>query len=162
MANLTHLVSFTSDMGVLIILFLIFFGITFWFGRGIIVAFILSFYPSVLLYLNLPFLDKLMILQGDKLLLLNRGCVFLLLFILITVIINSYVSSLGGLSGGGENLLKASALSLTGVLLVLILSYSVLNLDMLHDFSPSIDALFSSNARLFWWNIVPFVVLAVF
>ena len=58
-------------------------------------------------------------------------------------------------------ILKTAGLSIIGLLLVVLFSYSVVSLESLHSFSPTIDALFSSENGVFYWNIATLALLLV-
>ncbi|MBI4155810.1 MAG: hypothetical protein HY507_01085, partial [Candidatus Zambryskibacteria bacterium] len=71
----------SSDLAVLIIVFLAFFFYGMYFGRNMLVSLILSYYPSVFLFQNFPFIDKLIFLSGNKLVVLNKVVIFLIFLI---------------------------------------------------------------------------------
>lgn len=162
MEYFSKLSSFLSgDFVFLTVLFLAIFGYTMYFGRGKIVAFILSFYPATILYNNLPFLDSLIVLKGDVLITLNKIVLFAILFILLNIITNRYIVSISNY-GKQPSILSNLVLSIGGVVLVVLFSYTTVNLDVIYDPSTTIDALFSRDISVFVWSLVPLALLAMF
>lgn len=147
----------TGDLGFILIFFGIFFFITSYFGRGMIVSLILSFYVSSLVYLLFPFTSKLIFLKGDLLILINNLIIFLVILIPVTIIINRYMSS-----GDYMNYLgffKITLFSIASLVLLVSLSYIIINYDLLHDFSPQVDALYALNGVSFFIFLLPIIVL---
>lgn len=145
----------------MLIFFLIFFAYVMYFGRGMLVSFLIAFYPATILYKSFPFLDKLTVLSGDKLILLNKIGIFLLFLIPLTIIIDRYILSLSDYMAPTV-ILRNIGLALSAVVLIVLFSYSTLNYDLLHDFSPKIDSLFTSNHSTFYWSLAPIALLALF
>lgn len=155
-------ISFLSaDILFILVVFVVMLGYTFYFGKGKIVAFILSFYPSVFIYNNTPFMDKILFLEGEMLLTINKLSVFLIIFIILNIIINRYI----GISYTyykPPSFLSNTILALGGVILVLVLSYSTISLDVLYNPSDTIDRLFGGENTIFYWSLVPLLLLAIF
>lgn len=148
----------SSDLIVLGTIFVLFFLYAIYFGRDRVVAFIFAFYPAVFLYQTLPFFDKLIVLHGDRLILLNKLGLFLLLFIPLNIIIARYIFS-ESYGGGGKHYLRIAGCALASVVLFLVFYYKILNLETLYNFSPAVDILFSGPNRLFWWTLAPLAIL---
>ena len=83
----------TSDIVALGVIFAVFLAYIMFFGRNMMISLILAFYPSTLLYKTFPFIDKLMIVQGERLLIINKGVIFLIFLVPLTIIISRYVLS---------------------------------------------------------------------
>ncbi len=151
--------SFSSDMLFLIVTFIVFSACSMYFGRGRMISFVLAFYPATLLFRSFPFMEKLTILSGDKLILLNHIAIFLLFLIPLNIIINRYIFSASEYSGS-SNIFRSLGLGLLATILLLLFSYQTLNFDALHNFAPGIDNLFSSSNKLFYANLAPLALLA--
>jgi hypothetical protein len=162
--NITHLVS--SDVLFLGIAFIIFFVYSVYAGRNRTVSLVFAYYPAVLLYKNFPFASKLIIAQGAKMIALNKVGVFLIFFIPIYIIISRFIV-IEGLHLSKPNfmqkmhLLRNVGLSLVCLSVLVLFSYTVIDLTVFHQFSPMIASLFSTPMRIFYINLVPIILLAV-
>ncbi|MFA7216651.1 MAG: hypothetical protein WC095_01565 [Candidatus Paceibacterota bacterium] len=145
----------STDIIALLVLFIIFFSYSLYFGKNRIISLILAFYPALYLFSSFPFRDKLIFLQGDTMILINNIVLFLLFLVPLDIIIGRYISSIGY---GGMKYLKITGYSLGLVVLVLIFSYSVVSLDSLYNFGSSVDNIFSNDYR-FWLTLFPLAIL---
>lgn len=150
---------FSSDIGFILALFIVILGMAFFIGRSSLVALILSFYPASLLYKTFPFASKAIFLKGPSLETFNKIGLFLLFLIPIAIIVSRYIFSMTdyGREGGS---LRLFGLSISFLILVVFFSYNVVNYDVLHNFSPQIDAVFNISESQFYWNLAPIVLLA--
>ncbi|OHB13335.1 MAG: hypothetical protein A2Y49_00545 [Candidatus Zambryskibacteria bacterium RIFCSPLOWO2_12_39_8] len=147
-------------MAVLVVLFIIFLAYTLFFGRKMMISLILAFYPATLLYKTFPFIQKLLVVSGDKFLIINKIVIFLVFLVPLFIIISRYISSESSYTGS-SHIIRTVGLAIVGVILILLFSYSTVSLDPIYNFSSSIDILFSTTDRVFWWNLAPLLVLAV-
>ena len=149
---------FSGDILFLVVVCVIFLGYVVYFGRNQAVSLILAFYPALFFYKMFPYVNKLIVLHGEKLITLNQICIFLVLLMVLNFVIDKYVfssSELGGSFGIVYNLLLSFAM----LVLVLVFSYTTVSIDPLYNLSSTIDNLFAGN-NPFWWSLVPFLVLA--
>ena len=158
--KLRGLLPLSSDMVVLAGIFFVFFFYALYFGRNRIISLIFSFYPAVILYQICPYIDKLVILNGEKLILLNKLAIFLIFFLPLNIIINRYIFAESGYSGA-SHIFRTVGFALCALVLFMLFTYTVINLDTLHDFSPTIDTLFNGGSRLFIWYLAPIVLLTI-
>ena len=150
---------FGSDIFVLILLFIFFFCYALYFGKNPIIATILAFYPAQFFYQNFPFMNNLLVLKGDPLLLLNKVLIFLLFLVPMTILIGRYVFQDSGY--GSAHYFRSAAYALAMIIVVLIFDYSVVGLGLVHNFSPTVSTLFSDPTRIFLWNLAPLALLFV-
>ncbi len=150
----------SNDAFFFIAVLAILFVYTMYFGRGRMVSLILAFYPATLLYKSFPFIDKLTFLHGSQLVVLNQIAIFLLFLVPLAVIIDRFIFSTSEYTGS-SHILRTLGLSLAGVIIIVIFSYSTVSFDSLHDFGGGIDSLFSSTAKIFYWNLAPAVLLGL-
>ena len=148
---------FSSDIFILVILFIIFFAYAIYFGKNNIISLILAFYPAQLFYEHFPFINSLLVLKGDSLLILNKVLIFLLFLIPFSILIGRYIFKDSGY--GSMHYVRIAGYAVAMVILVLIFSYSIISLDVFHNFSPSIDVLFTPGNHIFWWNLAPLLLL---
>lgn len=150
---------FGSDIFILVILFLFFFCYALYFGKNTIIATILAFYPAQYFYQNFPFMNSLLVLKGDSLLLLNKVLIFILFLVPLTILIGRYVFQDSGY--GSAHYLRCAGYTISMIILILLFSYSVVSLDSIHNFSPMISNLFTGADRIFWWHLAPLALLFV-
>ncbi|MBA3733027.1 hypothetical protein H0W91_01490 [Patescibacteria group bacterium] len=150
---------FSSDIIFLVSLFILFLAYAMYFGKGRIVSVMLAFYPAALLYNNFPFLNKLLFLHGASLVTLNKVLIFLIFLLPLNIIINKYIFVPLEFSGG-TGMLRTAGFALASLVLFVLFTYTVVNLDTIHNFSPTIDALFKGSDRIFYANLIPLVLLA--
>ncbi|HEY4505413.1 MAG TPA: hypothetical protein VJG67_01865 [Candidatus Paceibacterota bacterium] len=148
----------TGDGVFLLVIFAVFFVYAMYLGRGRIISLILSFYPATLLYNAFPFIDKLT-MSSEKGLVLGKIGIFLVFLIPINIILNRYVFA-ESFYTGTSHMIRTGGLALVTVILVILFSYNTVNFDVLHDFSPGMDIIFSGASREFWWNLTPLAILA--
>lgn len=156
LSQIGHFLS--GDMLFFVVTFIIFFIFTLYGGRGRVISLILAYYPASLLFTTLPFINKLLILQ-DKLLVINKIAIFFIFLVPISIIINSYIFSESAHSGA-SHLLRTAMFGLIMLSMTVMFSYNLVNYNVFHDFSSSIDSLFVPASRIFYWNIGFFLLLA--
>ena len=149
----------SSDIGFLIAIFIVILGLAFFIGRSSLVAVILSFYPSTLLYKTFPFINHAVFLKGETLEVFNKIGLFLLILIPITIIVSRYIFPMSDYARGNSTL-RLVGLSLALLILVVFFSYDVVNYDSIHDFSGQIDTIFTISESQFYWNLAPIALLA--
>jgi len=147
----------SMDVIVLVGLFILFFAYAMYFGKSRIISALFAFYPAQFLFEHFPFMNKLLILKGDSLLTLNKVFIFLLFFIPLNIIIARYIFSDSGY--GSSKMFRIAGFALAGVVVVLLFTYSVVNLDALYNFSSATDVLFSGTDKTFYWNVAPLVLM---
>lgn len=149
----------SGDILFFVVTFILFFVFTLYAGRGRMISFILAFYPASILYKSLPFLDELIFFHTNGLPTINKMVIFLILLVPISIIINRYVFSESEYSGS-SHMIRTAGLALVATVLLVIFSYTVVNFDILHNFSYSVDVLFTPESRIFYWNFGIFAFLA--
>jgi len=149
----------SSDLIILGTIFVISFIYAFSFGRNRTISFIISFYIADFLFQNFHFLNRLIFLQGDSLIALNKLIIFIVIFLPLNIIIGRYITESGN---ARAHIGRTIGYSFAMLILVLIFSYSVVNLTIFYHFSPVIDNLFSDSNMIFWWDLIPIAILAIF
>jgi len=150
---------FSSDIFILIILFVFFFAYALYFGKNTVIATILAFYPAQYFYQNFPFMNSVLLLKGDPLLLLNKVLIFLVFLILLTILISRYIFQDSGY--GSSHYLRMAGYAVAMVILVLLFDYSVVSLSLVHNFSPSVSSIFAGADKIFWWHLAPLALLFI-
>lgn len=150
--------SFSSDIVIIALLTAVFAAYALFLGKDRVVALILSFYPSVLLFKAIPYFKKLVVLNPAN---LQEAFVQVFLFLVIFVPVNYVVLHIvsGEFSFSRiKKVFEAGILGLTATSLTILFSYQVVNLQKIYNFSSGIDKLFTGDA-FFWVLIIPFGVL---
>jgi hypothetical protein len=147
-----------TDIFVLVSIFVVMFLYGLYFGKNSLVSLILAYYPAVFLFQTFPFVEKLTVLKGDKLLMLNKVGIFLLFLIPISIIINRYIFAESSLTKTAHSF-RIAGLALVSLALVLLFSYTVVDLSIFYNFSSTIDGLFANLTLIWVWNVAPLVLL---
>lgn len=159
MGMFTHILNigsiFTRDTVVLLGVFVLFFAFALYFGKNRIISLLLSFYPAAFLYERFPYLAKLLVLQGPQLAVLNKLIIFLIFLIPIDIIINKFIFSDSGY--GSTRLLRIAGFAIAGVILMLVFTYSVVDLSIFYSFSIAIHHTISTY--IFWWTLAPLILM---
>ncbi len=148
----------TGDAAILLGILILFFIYAIYSGRSRIISIILAYYPATLLFHTIPFIEKLVVLEGPTMVLLNKLAVFFVLYIPLNMIIYKYVFAL---DRGSSNFVSSGRLALATLILVLLFSYTTVNLDIIHNFSPIVDSFFQGSVRTFLWNLAPLALMAL-
>ena len=157
---MSNLLNISSDAVFFVTVFVLLFMYTMYFGRGKMVSLILAFYPATFFYNTFPFLDKVIVLYGPQLIVLNKLAIFLFFLVPLAIIIDRFIFSTSEYTGS-SHILRMIGLALAGVVMIIIFSYTTVNFDSLHDFGGGIDALFAGGNSFFYWNLVPIVLLGL-
>ena len=158
--KLRGLIPISTDVIVLAGIFFVFFFYALYFGRNRVISLIFAFYRATFLYQIFPYIDKLIILQGDKFIVLNKLAIFLIFFLPLNIIINRYIFAESGHSGA-SHIFRITGFSLCCLVLFMLFSYNIINLNLFYNFSPTIGALFIGTTRLFLWNLAPLALLTI-
>lgn len=145
----------SGDIAFLAVLFVIIFLCIMYFGRNRMISLVLAFYPAVFLYKSFPYLNKLIFLSGDVGITMNKIIVFVIIFSFVNFVVRKYID----LFSESGSLFQKGASALAVLIIFPLFSYNVISLDLLHNFSSSIDALFNNGNLTFWWNLIPISLL---
>ena len=148
-----------TDIVSLFVVFLVFFFYTMYFGKGRIISAVFAYYPAVLLYNIFPFGEKVLLAQGENLLILNKIGLFLVFFIPLNIIINRYIFA-ESVHIGASHVFRTAGFAIALLIMILLFSHTIVSLDIIHHFSPMINGLFTGTTRIFLWNLAPLVLLA--
>jgi hypothetical protein len=153
---LQSVLSFSSDAMLIIALTTL--GSTYAYikGKEKGISLILSFYPSFLIFSQLPFFREYTASNpASSTEAMTQVGIFLVIFIPIHFILNRFVSA----DFSYSKLRKIGDSFILGLLtagLVLLFSYHVVNIELVYNFSSGIDAFFLGN-YYFWWLLAPFI-----
>ena len=142
-------------------LFIFLLGFGFQYGKNRIFTLVFSLYFAAFISLQFPYTDILLGSRvGDiELTAIIVGLVFVF-FIVIYVVFNRITTVIFP-TNSARRWLEAAILATVTTALILALSYHVLPIQTIHDFSDPIDRLFASDESFFWWLIAPLVALLV-
>ncbi len=144
------------EIGILVVIFLV----VWYVNKDKIASIIFAFYPALLFFLNFPYTTQIMALAKNNTLYesLIRLAIFLLFLIPIYFGLEKIFMVNISYSYGGK-LVKSVILSLVLLSLTTVLIYHILHLNTIRIFSDQITGIIiNSQAFLFWWLVIPFVV----
>lgn len=159
MSYFSNISGLTADLLLIGAVFIIFLLFSFYFGKSRLVSIILAYYPAVLIYNNFPFINSMLVLKGESLLVLNKFLIFAVIITILSIAIGRFIFSESGY--GGSHIWRHIGFALGTTILSLVFVHSVINIDFIHKFSPTIEALFGTSSNIFWWEIAPIIILFV-
>lgn len=157
MSSLLHFSGLTADLIVVGITLLIFFLISLYFGKAKLISLILAYYPAVLLYNSFPYLQSILFAKGESLLILNKLVVFLIILILLSIAIGRFIFSESGY--GGSHVVRHIGFSVAATVLFFVFIHSIITINFIYKFSPSIEVLFGTADKIFWWLLFPLILI---
>ena len=147
------------DLLIIFVLFGLFLGVGFQYGKRRIIALIISLYIASFVYLQFPYIEKILSFDagvfGVTAVVVS---VFSVFFIVLYITVHRVVRASFPLRSG-RRWLEAALLGIFSTTLVLALSYHVIPIEEIYDFSEPIDHLFESTEFFFWWLVAPLVIL---
>lgn len=153
--------SFSLDVIVLAVIGVLLFVYTIYHGKSKMVGALLSFYAAIVLFNNFFFLNNVLLFRNSPgQIIISKLLIFAVFFGLILAAVKRATKSESSL-GGSRGIASAVFLSLSGLILLLVLSYYTIPIEALYDFSPVIDKIFLAKNGVFWWLAAPLVVLFV-
>jgi hypothetical protein len=145
------------DILVLAILFVALAAYAFYFGKNKLIAFILAFYPAILLFQAFPYTENLTFWRGSAdQVVFSKLLIFLVFFILLNVVLLKVVSGEFAYSRSGK-FFQVGILALSGVIILLAFSHYFLPLKGMYTFSSATEKIFAIRDGVFWWFLVPLV-----
>ncbi len=148
------ILSFSSDVVIIVALTAIFASIGLFFGKSRLVAIILAFYPVSLILSTFPYLKSVPQTIFSEI-------VIFLVFYFITFYLFSFILSTQFSYQKIKRFLEAVLLGLTATALTIVTAYHTIDLTSIYNFSGSIDRLFLGD-MYFWWLIIPLGILFIF
>lgn len=156
-----NLLSVSSDVVVILVLVAIGSAIGFFYGKSRIIAAIIAFYPAIILFRSVPFfndvVEKNPTNTGEA---LSAIAVFAVGYALSFMSLKRIISAEFPYSRVKKTIEGILFGGLFASMLVYI-SYQVINLQKIYNFSGGIDKLFVSSV-VFWWLIIPLVLTWMF
>lgn len=147
--------SFSLDVLIITGTFLVLVFFAFQFGKDKIISIIISLYITLLIYLNFPYTD-LVILEGKELI-SNIGIFLVFLFLIYMIVKRMILADFpGDLMHKWFEVIVLGAVATT---LMLAFVYHVLPVFAVHDFSPDVDRFFATSELFFWWLVAPFIAM---
>ncbi len=140
----------TLDYIILIVATILFLIAGLRFGKSVLVAFILSFYPTYLIYSNLSFLDG----KGNTVSLVALALIYVVVYFAARhTIATAFAFS------NTMKYIQALTLSASCTFILLFIDYKILP-NALHNFSKAVDGTFS-GIPMIAWIAVPIVALII-
>lgn len=151
--------STSLDTIILGTIFIVFFIYGYKYGKRKAIALILSFYLSIPLLTSFPYMDKLSFIgETEKAIAYSQIALFIVFTILLNIILGKVLSwELS--SRGVRKFIETVLLSVVSVGVFTAISYHVIAITPIHNFSPQIDSVFASAQMFFLWLVIPFVII---
>ncbi|TSC60832.1 MAG: hypothetical protein G01um1014107_234 [Parcubacteria group bacterium Gr01-1014_107] len=146
----------------MLLLFAFCLGLAFILGKSRMVAFVLSIYPAILIYLQFPFLEKLVFFKRDQFQLFLNNLFIFLAFFLVTFLILSAVTGKSLMYSSRRKPLQLIALSFSLWILVLLLLHQVVALPNITSYLPKTSPYLASGKFFFWLLTIPLVLTLAF
>ena len=142
----------TTDIVLLIAIFIIFAVISFYSGTKLITQSVVSFYIATYIHTNLSqFQDR-----EPREYIIGYIIVFAIVFFLTKRYIKGRKSE-----EKNHRFLEAVLLGLTGTILLLVLNYSILPINALYNFTTPFEKLFTTTVPFGIWLIIPLLLLFI-
>ncbi|MFT5179505.1 MAG: hypothetical protein ACI9GH_000031 [Candidatus Paceibacteria bacterium] len=143
MPNLAFL---TLDVIILIAIAVLFFALSMYAGKKVLARLILLFYPTTLIFENLPYVS----LENIYARIGAWALIFVILFFLLEK--NTGAKKL---YSGGRKFLDGVILSIAATVIVLVLYYHVLPIGQIYSFSLPFSEFFTSKVPYGVWIAIP-------
>ena len=133
-------------------------------GKSRMVAFNLSFYPAILIYLQLPeaLLKKLLIIKETAIqIFFNNLLIFLIFFILTFFIINA-IAGRSLMYSSRRRFFQLAVLAVSAWILIILSIHQVIALPKIGDWLPTLSPIFSSAKLFFWFLAIPLALIILF
>ncbi len=158
-STLAFVSTYTVDVVVVGILFLLLSWFALRYGKGRIIALILALYVALLTFTYFPYQGWFRFLgEGERQVLLSKGGIFLLMVVIVTLVLSRSISGEFPFWGIMRTL-EVSLLSGSATLLLLSFWYQVLPFSGLYTFGAPIASLFGASQLFFWWLLIPLGVI---
>jgi hypothetical protein len=156
--DITHsLISFSSDAVLVLVFIILGTAVSLYFGKAKILSMVFSFYPAVVLFENIKFLESFVEKNPQSLKEATPSiAIFIAIFLICFFAIRRYIFAEFPFSRIGR-LLESIIYGAIFASLCVYFLYHVINIQKIYNFSPGIDALFISTVA-YWWLLIPFGV----
>jgi len=137
-------------------------GIALYFGRQRVAAFALSLYPALLLFLYFPFVERFIFFRkSSSRVVISKLLIFAVFLVFAYVVVRRKI--LRDYDGYESRSITASVImSIAVVILLLTISYHIIPLEKLYDFSPKFDSLLTFYSAAFWGLLLPLILIIAF
>ena len=143
---------FSVDIIIVLVIAIAFFFLSFVRGEYILVRFLLSFYPTTLIFTNLPFVT----LNGS----ITKVVVYAVILIIFFILLSKNMTA-GRSYKNSKRTFDAVILSLASVTTLLTIYYHIIPLSSVYSFTLPVERLFTVNVPYGVWLIIPIVALII-
>ena len=128
-------------------------------GKDRIITLIISLYIGLLLYMNFPYAEQLLVFKASEMQIWFSNVIIFLVFVLVIHKIVGRVIFAAYPHDAMHKWMEAIGLAAVASALLLAFVYHALPITTIYDLSPHIDKLFEPTQLFFWWLLAPFIVL---
>lgn len=142
----------TLDILIVLILLVILFFISLTKGESLLARFLLSFYPTTLIFENLPFIT----LNSD----ISKIATYITILIVFYILLSSNLTAKRSYTNG-KKIFDGIILSLASVTTLLTIYYQILPLEKIYKFTLPVETFFVSTVPYGIWLIIPIIALII-
>ncbi|MBX4210628.1 hypothetical protein KW783_01510 [Candidatus Parcubacteria bacterium] len=156
-ANLTGA---TLDLSVIGVVFLVSLIYCIRYGRSSLVALVLAFYPAILLFETFPYIRKVtLVSDAGSGIVINNLIIFLVFLSASFIAVRRVIGH--DYSQGYKRYFESIILSLAATILVVTVTYHVVPIGKLYNFSAAFDVFFAGTAAYFWSLLIPLILIFI-
>ncbi|PIT96756.1 hypothetical protein COT82_01380 [Candidatus Campbellbacteria bacterium CG10_big_fil_rev_8_21_14_0_10_35_52] len=157
--TLNSVTNLPLDTIILIAVFIVLFAYGLHYGKYKIISLILSLYVAIPVFSYFPYTQIFSFFaESEKAILYSQIVFFLIIVVFFNIIIGKFMVEEFSASGF-KRFIDDGFLAAAGGGLLLMISYHIIPITLIYDFAAPIDILFLPATMLFWWLVIPFIIL---
>ena|SRR3989344_945550 len=147
---------------VVIVTTAILFVFAIYYGKDRMIAFLISLYIGLLVFLNFPYTEKVLLIRDSEIgILFSNGLIYLVFVILSFLLLERLVWAEYPPSTS-RRFIEAFVFSISGAAFLLSFAYHILPIASAYTFVTPIELLFAPSQFFFWWLLLPLVSIFIF
>lgn len=150
--------SFPTVFVIAAVVLIILFGLIAWRKNRRFIATAIAFYPAALLYLHLPYTDRLIVAESTTAAYINKVVIFVILAFLIYLVVHRFTRRHTGSTNGYTKTLTALGVALSLVIEGFLVITTIIPVEEAFALSPMVINGFS-QPFVFIWMLVPAAIL---
>lgn len=147
-----HLGFLTLDIIILLVIGIALFSWSLYSGKKVLARFILIFYPTTLIFQNIPYVD----LKGD----IAKILVYIGLYVGLFYLLRKNTTA-KKLYSGGRKAFDGILLTLGGLIILLTVYYHLLPVNVFYDFTIPFSDLFTNKIPVGIWYLAPLLTIVL-
>ncbi|GEM_PF-3016324 len=152
----------TTEIIILVAIFIVCLAVAFTLGKGKSIALILSFYPAIFFYSQFPLPEKLLIFSETPWQIFFGQLVLFLIFFAITFFVINIIAGRGVFYTDRRQKLKLTILAIGIFTLILLIVHQLIPLPEVAKYFPKTGEFFASEKLFFWILLTPLALILIF